>query len=83
MMFTCLCLCNFLSPELEKNLVQNHRGNIPASSTGMQPGVQKLCLRIIYYLHGGNKLCINVVELVWYDDNWHRNRTHRRGMMDY
>lgn len=45
--------------------------------------VKKLRLRIIYYLHGGKKICINVVELAQCDDDWQRNRTHRRGMRDY
>lgn len=45
--------------------------------------VKKLRLRIIYYLHGGKKICINVVELAQRDDDWQRNRTHWRGMRDY
>lgn len=93
--FTYPCLCTFLSPELEKSgpesprphSCQQHR-NASHESNRRNARVftvkKKLCLRIIYYLHGGGKLCINVVELAQYDDNWHWNRTtHQRGMRDY
>lgn len=86
-----LYLRTFLSPELKQSGPEPPRqhsclGNANPESNRRNARVftvKKLRLRIIYYLHGGGEICINVVELAQYDDDWHRNRTHQRGMRDF
>lgn len=65
----------FLSEECKPQVQQEERTSVYCK--------KNLRLRIIYYLHGGKIICINVVELAQCDDDWQRNRTHRRGMRDY
>lgn len=90
-MFEChLYLLTFLSPELKQSGPESprqhscHRNANPKSNrrNARVFTVKKPRWRDIYYLHGG-KICINVVDLAQYDDDWHRNRTHQRGMRDY
>lgn len=85
------CICTPSSHLNWNNLVQNHRGNIPV--LGMQTpsptGGTHECLLLkssawgLFIICTGGKICINVVELAQYDDDWHRNRTHQRGMRDF